>query len=442
MRILWLCNIMLPAIAEHLNLSYSNREGWLTGVYNRFAGERESKAELGICFPMDSSQNAVFGRVSGDASEKSSAGEAALFFPIGKVRCYGFRESLNRPDRYDESLERQLKKILDDFRPDVVHIFGTEFPHARALTRVWDRPEKTLVGIQGLCCKIAEVYTQGLPKKVVDRVTFRDWLKRDSLRQQQAKFYLRALSEKEVISWAGHITGRTGFDREVTAKINPDAKYYRMNEIMRDAFYSGRWEREHCEPGSIFMGQGDYPIKGFHSMLEAMPLIVKKRPDIRLYVAGNSIVDYLSIKDRIKISSYGQYLHELIRRHRLEDKVVILGKLDAEAMKARFLKSSVFVCPSIIENSPNTVAEAMLLGVPVVAAAVGGIPDMITDGREGILFESGDVTALAGAVLKAWDEDVARTVSEGAAARAAAVHDRDMNYERLMDIYHEINLHF
>ncbi len=418
MRILWLCNIMLPAIAEHLNRPFSNREGWLTGIYNRFAEEKESQVELAVCFPF----------------------EAEPVFSIGKVKCYGFREDLNRPERYDENLERQLKRILDDFRPDIVHIFGTEFPHARALTRAWDRPDKTLVGIQGLCCKIAEVYTQGIPKRVVDRVTFRDWLKRDSLRQQQAKFYLRALRETEVITWAGHITGRTGFDRESTAKINPDAKYYRMNEIMREVFYSDRWERERCEPGSIFAGQGDYPIKGLHYMLQALPMILEKRPDTRLYVAGNSIFDYQSIKGRLKISSYGKYLYGLIREYRLEEKVIILGKLDAAAMKARFLRSSVFVCPSIIENSPNTVAEAMLLGVPVVAAAVGGIPDMITDGREGILYEPGDVKALAAAVLKAWDEEVAGTVSEGAIARAAAVHDRATNYERLMEIYHEINL--
>lgn len=437
MKVLWICNIMLPAIAKHLNLPFSNREGWLTGIYERFINQENNEIELGICYPIPDKTNKPQ-----KTSIKNSTSKATPIFYIGRTKCYAFQENLERPEHYDDNLEIQIKGIINDFQPDIVHIFGTEFPHARALIRVWDKPHKTLLGIQGLCYKIAEVYTQGIPNKVVNRVTFRDWLKRDSLRQQQAKFILRGQNEKEVIMASGHITGRTNFDREGTASINPDAKYHRMNEIMRDNFYSGRWEIEHCEPGSIFLGQGDYPIKGFHLMLEAMPLIAKIRPDVRLYVAGNSIVNYTSWKDKIKISSYGKYLHDLMIQYQLTDKVILLGKLSAEAMKARFLRSSVFVCPSIIENSPNTVAEAMLLGVPVVAAAAGGIPDMVADGREGFLFEPGNIAALAEAVGKAWDKDIAGIVSEGAAKRAAEAHNPNTNYERLMEIYHEINLHF
>ncbi len=423
MKVLWLCNIMLPAIAQAMNLTFSNREGWLTGTYERFIREEDNQVELGICFPVS------------EQEELSS-------FEIDKVKCYGFRENLNTPEIYDAHLEEQFRKILADFQPDVVHVFGTEFPHARALVRVWDRPERILLGIQGLCYKIAEVYTQGLPEPVVRRVTFRDLLRRDSLRQQQQKFARRGEYEKEVIAAVEHITGRTGFDRKCVARIHPKAIYHHMNETMRDCFYSGKWEIEACEPGSIFLSQGDYPVKGFHYMLQAMPAVLKKCPKAHLYVAGNSIVDCASWKDKIKISSYGKYLRSLIREFGLEDKITILGKLDGEAMKEQFLRSSVFVCPSIIENSPNAVSEAMLLGLPVVAAAVGGIPDMITDGEEGLLYEAGDIAALAEAIGKAWEKETALTISAGAAKRAARTHDRNNNYERLMEIYHEINLYF
>ena len=423
MKVLWLCNIMLPAIAEELGVPFSNREGWLTGTYERFIKEDGNPAELGICFPTWSKAMTVP-------------------FTIGKVKCYGFQENLSTPEKYDKSLEKQFKSIVEDFEPDVVHIFGTEFPHARALVRVWNKPQRTLLGIQGLCSRIAEVYTQGLPEAVVKGVTFRDWLKRDSLVQQQQKFIRRGQYENEVIAGVGHVTGRTGFDRKCVAQVHPKAIYHHMNETMRECFYSGRWVQERSEEESIFLSQGDYPIKGFHYMLQAMPEVLKKHPRAHLYVAGNNIIENATLKDKIKISSYGKYLQNLIKEFHLEDKVTVVGKLDGETMKEWFLRCSVFVCPSIIENSPNAVAEAMLLGVPVVAAAVGGIPDMIVDGKEGLLYEPGNVTALAEAIDRAWERETALRLSTGAAQRAAVTHNRNTNYERLMEIYHEINLYF
>ena len=65
-------------------------------------------------------------------------------------------------------------------------------------------------------------------------------------------------------------------------------------------------------------------------------------------------------------------------------------------MKEAYLKSHVFACPSALENSPNSLGEAMLLGLPCVAARTGGIPDMAEDGTSAFVFEKGDVHGLAG----------------------------------------------
>ena len=128
----------------------------------------------------------------------------------------------------------------------MIHVFGTEFPHALAAVRAFGKPERTLVGIQGLCYKIAEVYMAKLPEAVCGRATFRDLVRRDSLRRQQEKFFIRGEREKEVIRLAGHVTGRTAFDREGTRQVNPDAEYHPMNETMRSSFYEGCWKEEAC----------------------------------------------------------------------------------------------------------------------------------------------------------------------------------------------------
>lgn len=424
-RVLWLCNIMLPAYAKAHGLSFSVREGWLTGCLGRIVDTKESERtiELGVCFPAE-----------GDiASSKEE---------IDGVEYYGFSENLDNPEIYDSSIEDRFHVILEDFKPDIVHIFGTEYPHSLAMLRVFGNPDRVLLGIQGVCGRIADEYMAEIPKEVQNSATFRDKLKEDSLIQQQEKFRLRGEHEKEAILLTGNITGRTEFDRKETSLINPEAKYFKMNETMRPVFYQGKWDEKQAEPHSIFLSQGDYPLKGFHFMLKAMPLILEKYPDAHLYVAGNNIIGKGKSKYPyfLRASAYGKYIKSLISKNKLKKKVTMLGMLDEEEMKSRLLASNVFVCPSIVENSPNTLAEAMLLGVPVVAAEVGGIPSVMQGGKDGILFERANVEKLAESVLQIFDEPViAGVYGDNARMHAKQAHDPDANYKRLLEIYESLN---
>ena len=158
-------------------------------------------------------------------------------------RCYGFVENLDTPEIYDATLEARFRSILQDFEPDIVHIFGTEFPHTLACVRMFGRPERTLVSMQGLCGCIAEEYMADLPMKVQRQVTLRDRIRQDSLRQQQKKFKKRGEHEKEALGMTGHVAGRTDFDRMQAAKLNPSAKYHYLNETLRSIFYRDRWKR-------------------------------------------------------------------------------------------------------------------------------------------------------------------------------------------------------
>lgn len=425
-RVLWICNIMLPVIAEELGLPFSNREGWLSGIFRQLLQEEDKKIELGICFP-----------VSELSEQFKNSGKGPLL--VKGVPCYAFEENLNMPERYDPAAEDRFAEIFEDFKPDMIHVFGTEFPHALAAVKTFQKPERTLIGIQGLCGEIAKVYMADLPERIQKKRTFRDLIRRDSIRQQQEKFAVRGKYEEETIKRSGNITGRTAFDRENTAKINPEARYFFMNETMRSEFYTGRWKMDACEPYSIFLSQGDYPLKGMHFALEALAKLKADFPAGRLYVAGNSIISQESFKQKLKRSAYGAYLIGLIKTYGLKDAVTVTGKLTAAEMKQQFLKSSVFICPSVLENSPNTVGEAMLLGVPVVASKTGGIPDMLTHEREGLLVPAGDVDKLAEAIARMWtNKEETQRFSEAAAERAAKTHDGNANYRRLLEIYDSI----
>lgn len=418
MRILWVCNIMLPFIAEVLGRQASNKEGWLTGLAGEITAHKAASGmELAVCFPVEEAQKTLCGEADG-------------------VKYYGFYEDIRHEEKYDAALETRMQEILADWQPDIVHCFGTEFGHTLAVIRAFGRPERVLVGLQGMCAACAEAYMADVPDYVQKRSTFRDIVRNDNLQKQQQKFAVRGRREKEILSLAGNVTGRTSFDKKEAQALNPDAVYFFMNETLRSSFYTGAWSAAQCEKHSIFVSQGNYPLKGLHYVLQAMPALLNKYPDCRLYVAGDIITAHTTWKEKLKLSSYGKYLLELIQKGNLEKSVVFLGKSDAQAMKARYLKSNVFVLASSLENSPNSLGEAMLLGVPCVASAVGGVEDMLSDGVEGLTYESGDVAALTACISRIFDkQQLAEKLSAAAAKRARITHDGNTNYRRLMEIY-------
>ncbi len=453
MKVLWLCNVMMPMIAEQLNMEATNKEGWLSGLADVVLKKRyENGIDLAVAFPAPE----MMFPVGHDVCMRTISVQG------GKMTCYGFREDVTRPEIYDEALEGRVKKIIDSFQPDIVHCFGTEYPHTLAMCRVFPRKSRLLIGIQGLCTACAKAYFANIPEKVIRSVTLRDYLKKDSIIEQQQKFEQRGRMEMEAVKLAKNVTGRTEWDRLYTREWNPEANYYNMNETLRRDFYGVAWDKKSCIPHSIFLSQGDYPIKGLHYMLKALPAIVARYPDTRVYVAGNSVVKYKTLKQKLKISAYGKYLRKLMRENDLNNRVIFLGRLDSARMKEQYLKSNLFVCCSSIENSPNSLGEAMLLGMPCVSADVGGIPSMFSDGEDGILYEGFKNSRneinntrnakayneeqleniskrLANAVINIWkDEEKMELYCKNARKHAERNHNRERNYAKMTEVYTKI----
>lgn len=422
MKVLWLCSIMIPRIASALKMNTSNKEGWLTGLSDMIIEQSEqNQVSMGICFPIDKKSDLLQGVASG-------------------IQYYSFHEDTQRPWVYERQMEVEMESILEDFKPDIIHIFGTEYPHSLAMVNVCKNRKSILVGLQGLCFAYAKVYAVGVPERVQNQFLFRDLIKWDNIKLQQRKFVKRGQREIQLLNKITHVTGRTSFDRNEVLTINDKLKYHFMNEILRPVFYQRRWSYEKCQPYRIFMSQGNYPIKGLHFMLEALPEVRKKFPETKLYVAGDEITRFDNLKEKVKIGSYGYYLRKLIKKNHLEDAVIFVGRRNSEEMCDEYLKSNVYVSASTLENSPNSVGEAMILGVPVVSSDVGGLRNLLLDEQEGFLYEMEDIQALATKVCRVFEQGVsAREMGNKARAHAMVTHDRNVNYHRLIDIYRSIH---
>ncbi|MDE6714153.1 MAG: glycosyltransferase family 4 protein [Lachnospiraceae bacterium] len=417
MKVLWICNLMPAIIAKALHKPATNKEGWVMGTVSQVIKNRN--LTLGIAYPV--------------SEEETAHGQ------VDDISYFSFYEDSRHPEKYDNSLESFLGLICEEFQPDVIHCFGTEYPHTLAMLRIKEWKSRVLVHLQGIMDIYASLYYAGIPEDVSERATLRDMIKKDSIWQQKEKYEKRGENEKEVLRLAEYVCGRTEFDKRYLEDINKSCTYYTINETLRQDFYGPRWDLANCTRHTIFVAQGNYPIKGIHYMIMALAKIREDYPDVHLYVSGDNVTAFRTLKDKIKISSYGKYLRDLMHKYHLEEHVTFLGQLTSREMVERYLKTHVYVIPSVIENSPNSLGEAMLLGMPCVAAKVGGIPSLAKEEEEVLMYAVEDTDALAEAVKKLFrDEKLAEELGQAARARAVLTHDAQANYKMLCWVYDAI----
>lgn len=348
----------------------------------------------------------------------------------GKNITYCILPYGNGNQKYNVEYERYWILIEEQIKPDIVHIHGTEYTHGLAYINACGT-KKVVVSIQGLKSGIAPYYCAGLSKKeIYGNLTFHDIIK-GTIYHEQRLFYKTGELEKEMLRKVNHIIGRTSWDKSHVWSINPKANYHECNEILRSEFYDGSiWNYDKCRHHTIFLSQGGYPLKGLHQVLKAMPLILREFPNTIIRVAGVDITQKHGLRGFLHFTGYGKIIKNIIKKHNLDDKIFFLGPLNAAQMKMEYLNSNVFVCPSSIENSPNSLGEAQLLGVPCVASYVGGIPDFMKD-FENYMYRFEEVDMLSDIICSIFRSCSVAFNNTNAAAR----HNANVNITKLISIY-------
>ena len=413
MKILWITNNILPEAQQLLSgsCSYSTSGGWLLGAAEMLL--QQPNVELFVASLSENTQEM-----------KRLQGEKIVYYllPFGKGNA-----------RRNKEYEPYWKKVQEDVRPDVVHIHGTEFSHGLAYINACGSHD-VCVSIQGMPSVIKEYFHKGLSNRDILKSTTLGTVLYGGIFKSQRLLKSRAESEVELIKKVKYVIGRTTWDRAHTWSINPQAEYFYGGETLRRDFYQGDvWQYEKCSPCTIFVSQAGSPLKGLHMLLRALPLVLQHYPETKVRIAGSSISDCSNIKRRLLIGDYGNYIRKYLNKHGLAQVVSFTGPLDGNGMKKEYLNSNVFICPSSIENSPNSLAEAQILGVPVIGSYVGGIPDMML-GDETYMYRYEDTVMLAYLICQLFAKKGQIDMS---LMRDQAImrHDPKKNVETLINIY-------
>ena len=137
------------------------------------------------------------------------------------------------------------------------------------------------------------------------------------------------------------------------------------------------------------------PRKGLHLIIRALPAVLKEVPNLKLLVVGG-----IPASD-----TYYKFCRDLSQRLHVEDRVLFVGWVDDADLPKYYSVASAYVLPSLYEPFGITVLESMACGTPVCASRGGGMPEIITDGEDGFLFDPANPASLEEALITLLSDD-------------------------------------
>jgi glycosyltransferase involved in cell wall biosynthesis len=183
---------------------------------------------------------------------------------------------------------------------------------------------------------------------------------------------------------------------------------------------AGETRSSPADPSILFIGR-QVPEKGEGVLLEAVALLAERGLPVRLTLAGEGAAraDFERMAERLGVAPRTSFP----------------GAIGQEQIGAFYAEASVFCLPSFAEGVPGVLMEAMAMETPVVSTRITGIPELIEDGRTGLLVEPGRADQLARA-LERLLEDPALSRELGSAGRETVI--REFNLETSAEQLHAL----
>ncbi len=414
MRVLWFCNT--PSNYSETGSRY-NGGGWVSSLEDAVS----DRIDLGIVFITKTPQREPRG-VYDKASWMRERQHGVVYYPVFNGADISRKDRIKTLFYGDHAqvfdLVQCYLQIIEDFEPDVIQIFGSEHSFGLVAGHV-DIP--VVLHIQGL---MNPYYKAFLPKGI----SWNRWLTTPmKLSGVFHKFYTREKwksacgRELKILATVENYLGRTEWDEAEVRRVNPECRYFHGGEILRREFYESEPHTSDPDALTLVTTISEPPYKGMDVVLKTARLLKKNKLDFVWNVYGDVDPAFFEKTTHIKVADSG---------------ITMKGVATADELAEALRNAAIYVHPSYIDNSPNSVCEAQMMGLPVIAANVGGVPSLIEDGKTGILVEAGDAMAFARAVgTLASDAGKRREIGAEARRTALVRHDRTRIVDDLLETY-------
>lgn len=337
------------------------------------------------------------------------------------ITFYGIPNIKHSFINYDKKLSKQLtiiKRIVDSCSPDIIHVFGSEHTGGMVCT-VTNIP--VVIHIQGILTLWEQAwlpYNMSWGKYIL--WNYKQWFQRKWLKQS-------CKTEQKILASCHHYMGRTDMDHSVISFLSPNYHYYYCSEMLRPQIYDSNkiWTFHNNRKKKRVISIISSPIyKGGDVILRAANILKQCNVDFEWHVYGIQSMHNWERLTHLSANSVN---------------VKIGGIITAEQLVNIVTDADVLVHPSYIENSPNTVCEAQVLGIPVIATHVGGTASLIEHKNNGILVPANDIFAIATYILRlCTDINLANNISHNGRQIALTRHSPKQIVDDVVSIYQKI----
>lgn len=415
MRVLWIGGSGLYVPSQQGRSGY-NGGGWVASVQKELM--QHDNITLGISFCKDGEPTKVVqDGVTYYPVPNHSKSKRDKIIDLWKIH------DVTRDEKLWPYYEEKFKKVIEDFKPDIIHIFGSEL--YQGLAAKVEKEIPSILHIQGLLSICMYVF---LPPSISKWQYYMSGkgMKGKYHNYQYLAYWNRSVHrEKAILKAVPHVLGRTEWDKQAMAVLNPNAQYHYGGEILRDIFYEEK-KRQIPKNKPVITTTISFPTyKGYDVILKTANILKNEIGlDFEWNVYGNVQPEFMEKHTGLK--------HEDLNIH-------LRGVASAETIRDTLLGSTLYFHSSYVENSPNSVGEAQLVGIPVVASRVGGTDSMVEHGKTGFLYPVTD-PYMAAYYIGRMIEDKEENVKIGKQAREVAQvrHDKGKIVEELLKTYQEI----
>ena len=353
--------------------------------------------------------------------------DGVKYMPISCTMTIWERLFYPRWDIFVKKLIAAAKTIIDQSNPDLIHIFGTEWPFGQVAT-ITNVP--VIIHIQGA---IVPYNNALLPPGYS---FFEEFLRKIFSPLQLLKFLLeyrdnknREVWERKTWSLVSNYMGRTCWDHALANVLHPQCLYFHVEEALRASFTdsSKKWNcRDSGKIQLLSTGCGDYR-KGPDMLIKTAKILTGLKVSFEWIVAGGMPVSLIKDVERKSGCTFS------------ECNVRFIGFANTDKLKDLLCSSTIYVHTAYMENSPNSICEAQILGVPVVSTNVGGIASLIRDGVDGILVPANDPWFMAYSIVRLInDKSLMLKMSHNSSSFAKERHDDNNIKKQLLAAYKSI----
>lgn len=283
---------------------------------------------------------------------------------------------------------------------DIIHIFGNEHQFEISLKNI-DVP--AVLHVQGIISEYKKVYKQKGLKRIM--------------------WYMADKFEKLGYNYIVNYSCRTKWDQMIVKNHRPDAKIFNIWEMIREEFFL--YEKIDLGKNILFIG-GTNLIKGLHFALKSFDK-VKDITGGKFVIVGNSDKNIIN-----KIIRENELLLDI------DKDLVLKGFLEPVDILKCYDDCFCLLHPSLIDNSPNSVCEAQVAGLPVIASDVGGVSSVIEDEETGLLVKL-ETEDIKNSILKLYsDKNLWNKISLNSKKVSKIRHDPKLILTQTMNMYKSI----